>query len=108
MLSRSGVLDQLHHFSFGPHGEIPFIYGDPAEPIRAHLQTPFKSLLQISWNKEMSSAQLSVEWVFGNIINYFEFLTSEKYVSVFSGLVPITLLKYSRACTSHVISVCIL
>ena len=43
MLSRSGVLDQLDHFSFGPHGEIPFIYGDPAEPIRAHLQTPFKS-----------------------------------------------------------------
>ena len=75
MLSRSGVLDQLHYFSFGSHGEIPFIYGDPAEPIRAHLQTPSNlTLLQISWNKEMSSAQLSVEWVFGDIINYFKFL----------------------------------
>ena len=75
MLSRSGVLDQLHYFSFGSHGEIPFIYGDPAEPIRAHLQTPSNlTLLQISWNKEMSSAQLSVEWVFVDIINYFKFL----------------------------------
>ena len=50
------------------------IYGDPAYPLRAHLQTPFRGAnltpLQISWNKEMSSVRVSVEWVFGDIINY--------------------------------------
>ena len=52
MLARSGILDQLEHFSFGPHGEIICIYGDPAYPLRAHLPTPFRGAnlipLQIS------------------------------------------------------------
>ena len=51
MLARSRILDQLDHFSFGPHGEILCIYGDPAYP----LQTPFRGAnlpsLQISWKK---------------------------------------------------------
>ena len=69
MLARSGIIDQLEHFSFGPHGEIFCIYGVPAYPLIAHLQTPFRGSnltpLQISWNKEMSSARVSIEWVFG-------------------------------------------
>ena len=35
MLSRSEILDQLEHFSFGLHGEILCIYGDPAYPLGA-------------------------------------------------------------------------
>ena len=65
MLARSGILDQLEHFSFGPHGEILCIYGDPAYPLRAHLKILFRganlTLLQKFWNKEMSSARVSVE-----------------------------------------------
>ena len=64
ILARSGILDQLEHFSFGPHGEILCIlcvYGDPTYPLRAHLETPFRGAnltpLQISWNKEISSAE---------------------------------------------------
>ena len=68
MLARSGILDQLEHFSFGSHGEIPYIFGDPAYPLKAHLQTPFRRAnmtpLQKSWNKEISSARVSLEWVF--------------------------------------------
>ena len=82
VLARSGILDQLEHFSFGPHGEILCIYGDPANSLRANLQTPFRGAnltpLQISWNKEMSSAHVSVEWVFWDIINYFKFLVFRK------------------------------
>ena len=75
LLPRLGILDQWEHFWFGPHGEILCIYGDPAYPLRVHLQTPFRGAnmtpLQISWNKEMGSAGVSVEWVLN-------FLTSEK------------------------------
>ena len=69
MLAISGILDQLEHFPFGSHGEIPCIFGDPASPLEAHLQTPFRrgnlTLLQKSLNKEISSARVSLEWVFG-------------------------------------------
>ena len=34
--------------------------------------------LQIFWNKEMSSVRVSVEWVFGDIKNYFKFLDFRK------------------------------
>ena len=64
ILARSGILDQLEHFSFGSHGEILCIlcvYGDPTYHLRAHLETPFRGAnltpLQISWNKEISSAE---------------------------------------------------
>ena len=80
-VARSGILDQ-----FGPHGEIFCIYGDPAHPLRAHLQTPFKGAnltpLQISRNKEMSSTQVCVEWVFRDIKNYFKFLDFRKNLKI--------------------------
>ena len=81
MVARSGILDQ-----FGPHGEILCIYGDPAHPLRAHLQTPFKGAnltpLQISRNKEMSSTRVCVEWVFRDIKNYFKFLDFLKNLKI--------------------------
>ena len=86
MLARSGISDQLEHFSFGPNGEILRIYGDPAYPLRAHLLTLFRGAnltpLQISWNKEMSSARVSVEWVFWDIIHYFKFLDFRKILKI--------------------------
>ena len=55
-------------------------------PFIAHLQTPFRGAnltpLQISWNKEMSSARVSVKWVFGDIINYFKFLDFRKNLMI--------------------------
>ena len=90
MLARTRILDQLEHFSFGPHREILCIYGwymgdtlyiysvYPAHLLIGHLQTPSRGTnlvpLQISWNKEMSSVHVSVKRVFGGIINYFKFL----------------------------------
>lgn len=47
------------------------VYGDPAYPLRAHLQGPYKGAvltLQQEFNKSMSSARVSVEWVFNDII----------------------------------------
>ena len=86
MLATPGILDQSEYFSFGPHGKILSIYGDPVYPLQAHLQTPIRwanlTPLPISWNKEMSSACVSVEWVFGDIINYFKFLDFQKNLKI--------------------------
>ena len=52
--------------------------------------SPFSNTIQgsksnpssISWNKEMSSARVSVKWVFGDIINYFKFLDFRKNLKI--------------------------
>ena len=53
-------------------------YGDPAYPLRPQFQTSFWSAqitpLQNEWNKVESSVRVSVEWVFGDVINYHKFL----------------------------------
>ena len=43
-------------------------------PYRGAQITP----LQEQWNKSMSQVRISVEWVFGDIINYFKFLDFSK------------------------------
>ena len=58
MLARSQVLNQLQKFSVDTNGNPLFIYGDPAYPLRIHLQGPFRGAgltpLQQAWNKSMS------------------------------------------------------
>ena len=53
------------------------IYGDPAYPLRVHLQAPFcqgcLTPQMQAYNDAMSEAQVSVEWLFGDIINSFKF-----------------------------------
>ena len=73
MLRMSGLLEQLKVHSFDRAGNILRIYGDPAHPLRPHLQAPFRGNNstndQIEWNKSMSAVRVSVEWIFGDIIN---------------------------------------
>ena len=80
MLARSGLLQMLERYSIARNGSILCIYGDSAYPLRSQLQRPFRSAhitpLQNEWNKAMS--RVSVEWVFGGIINYYKFLDFRK------------------------------
>lgn len=74
LLRMSGLLNQLEERSFNTAGRVMCIYGDPAYPLRAHLQAPFKGNLtpqQSDYNKSMSSVRISVEWLFGDIVNFF-------------------------------------
>ena len=52
------------------------LYGDPAYPLRAHLQGPFRGAAltqdQKNYNTAMNGARIAVEWGFGEIINYFK------------------------------------
>ena len=73
----SGLLANLENYSYSPK-DLLCIYGD----LRPHLQGPFKDLQltpeQRDFNKAMSATRVSVEWVFGDIINFFTFLDFKK------------------------------
>ena len=87
MLASSRLLQDLQRFSNSPVTGLPmYVYGDPAYPLRAHLQGPYKgsvlTLHQHEFNKSISSARVSVELVFNDIINCFKFLDFKKNLKV--------------------------
>ena len=82
MLGDSGLFRELQQCAHGPNNNILCIYGDPAYPLRPQLMGPFKGVaitpLQHAWNKSMSEVRISVEWIFGDVINYLKFLDFQK------------------------------
>ena len=58
------------------------LYGDPAYPLRVHLVVPYRgagiTVRMEDFNNSMSSVHTSVEWLFGDIINYFKFVDFKK------------------------------
>ena len=81
MLYESGLIPNLRQYAL--HNGNPFcLYGDPAYPLGVHLQGPFKERQLTdqmrAYNKAMSSARVSVEWLFGCISNYFQFVDFKK------------------------------
>ena len=86
MLAMSGLLPMLEVHSISPNGQPLCIYGDPAYPLRVHLQGPFKGAAltpqQEAFNLSMSKVRISVEWVFGDIVEYFTFLDFKKDLKV--------------------------
>ena len=83
MLMMSGLLHQLELQSFSPAGQAMCIYGDPAYPHGIHLQRPYAQRAgfvpdQQAFNQSMSQVRVSVEWVFGDVLNYFKFVDFKK------------------------------
>jgi hypothetical protein len=64
--------------AYSQTGEPLCLYGDPAYPHRLHLQAPYRNgqitAQMQAFNKSMSSVRVSVEWLFGDIANYFKFM----------------------------------
>ena len=91
MLADSAILPQLQQFSRNQNGAPLCIYGDLAYPLRQQLQTPFRNPQlnpqQSAYNTAMRKARIGVEWVFGDITNFFKFLDFKKNVKL--GLSPI-------------------
>ena len=82
MLALSNLYDELENFAFSPTGAEMCLYGDPAYPLRVHLQAPFRigiltRDMQI-FNDSMSAVRVSVGWLFADIINHFKFLDFKK------------------------------
>ena len=86
MLRESGLLNYLEEHCFTPNGQPLCLYGDPAYPLRAHLQAPFRNGVLTQpmkdFNKSMSRVRVSVEWIFGDIINYFKFMDFKKDMKI--------------------------
>ena len=87
ILAMSGLLPQLEQHSVSPAGEILCIYGDPAYPHRLQLQRPYERRAplteqQEAFNQTMSQARVSVEWIFGDIVNYFKFTDFKKNLKI--------------------------
>ena len=61
-----------------PDGRPVCIFGDPAYPLRLHLQAPFRNAVMTpqmeAFNVSMSTVRTSFEWLFGDITNYFKFV----------------------------------
>ena len=81
------------------HAQLPFqemeiqcvFIGNPAYPLRKHLQAPFRQAdlpqEMLDYNKPMSLVRVSVEWLFGDIVNYFKFLDFKKNLKIRLGQV---------------------
>ena len=86
MLAESGLLRDMEQYAFSTRGEPMCIYGDPAYPLRVHLQGPFQGAALTPqmemFNDSMSSVRVSVEWLFGDILNYFKFLDFKKNLKI--------------------------
>ena len=86
MLADSGLLRDLEAYAFSPAGLPMCIYRDPAYPLRVHLQGPFRNPhltpLMEAFKAYMSSVRISVEWLFGDVINYFKFLDFKKNLKI--------------------------
>ena len=70
MLHESGLLTDLRRVAFY-NGDPLCLYGDPAYPLRVHLQAPFRgnniTPQMALYNKAMSEVRVAVEMLFGNI-----------------------------------------
>ena len=86
MLADSRVYNELATNSFDLAGHPLCLYGDPAYPLRVHLQAPFKNAVLTQkmedFNNSMSAVHSSVEWLFSDVINGFKFLDFKKNLKI--------------------------
>ena len=86
MLADSGLLNDMGNSAVSLAGQPMCVYGDPAYPLRIHLQAPYRQgrLTQQmeDYNKAMREVRVSVEWLFGDIINSFKFLDFKKKLKI--------------------------
>ena len=81
MLADSGLLHNLEQNAFSTTRQPVALYGDPAYPLHVHFQIPFRGAgitpMMEQCNKAMSTVWMSVEWLFGDIVSFFKFLSTK-------------------------------
>jgi len=86
MLGDSRLLQQLQRYAHSPAGYPMCIYGDPAYPLRVQLQASFRNVVLTpqmqAFNSSMSSVRSCVEWLFGDIVNYFKNIDFKKNLRI--------------------------
>ena len=109
------MLDRLISLTVSPAGHPICLYGDPAYPLRVHLQAPFRNVnltpQMMAFNKCMSEVRVSVEWMFGDIANYFKFMDFKKNLKIGSSSVGklyiVSALLRNALCSVQEMSMCI-
>ena len=80
MLTMSALIPKLQQYARATKGRLLCMYGDPAYQINVYLQSSFRKVPltadQKAYNKAMSQVSVSVEWLFGDIVNWFKFYLS--------------------------------
>ena len=86
ILGDSRLLQNLEQYTFSTDGQAMCLYGDPAYHLRLHLHAPFRYAMLTpemqAFNKSMSATRVSVEWIFGDVINSFKFLDFKKNLKI--------------------------
>ena len=89
MSKDSGLFDTLEPVAYSPRGKVMCLYGDPAYPLRPNLIAPYRpgEVLVFTpemqaFNQAMSSVRVSVEWLFGDVVNYFKFMDFKKILKL--------------------------
>ena len=86
MFTDSTLLDQLQLFANSPLGDSFYLYGDPAYPLKIHLQAPFRARaltpLMMDFSKFMSTVRESMEWLLNDIATYFKFIDFKKNMKI--------------------------
>ena len=86
MLADSYLLTALEQYAVSPIGQALCIYGDPAYPLRVNLMAPFRGAALTAkmeaFHKSMSNVQTSVEWFFGDIVEFFKFMDFKKNLKI--------------------------
>ena len=107
LLRESAVLTHLQQIAFNSNRDALCIYGDPAYPVRIHLQSPFQgpnlSALQQEFNTRMSKVRVSVEWLFEDLTSWFAFMDYKKNLKISLSCVGkmylvCAILKNARTC----------
>ena len=79
-------VNDLQQHALDTSNEPLCIYGDPAYPIRVHLQCPFRNAVLTremeDYNSAMSEVRVAVEWLFGDIINSYKFVDFKKQLKI--------------------------
>ena len=89
MLRESQLLNLLERFAHTQAGDVLCLYGDPAYPLRPQLIGPYREgdfpLITDEmklFNKAMSRVHISVDWLFGDVANYFKFIDYKKNLKI--------------------------
>lgn len=85
MLKDSNLLASLQIYAHNPAGDPLCLYGDLGYPLRPQLMCPFRQTDypvltrdMKEFNTAMSRLRVSVEWLFGEVTNYFKFIDYKK------------------------------
>ena len=106
MLADSQLLTYFSQYAVFSTRQAMCLYDDPAYSLRVNFMAPFRNGVMTpqmeEFNKCMSGVRVSMEWLFGDIIQYFKFMDLKKNLKI--GLSSIGKLFVACALLRHALT----